>query len=154
MYNIANAEKKLLSTINATVSHEMRKPLNSIYSQNLKQTQINEKIKEILSIDFNKLSMDKLKSYLGQLREQSLQSIRIQSSSTKILNFLVNDMLDFAQLRNGKLRKDISQFDISEAIQEIVNLQLDKAKFSGIKLTLEMENFDQGYIVNSDMHRI
>ena len=98
--------------------------------------------------------MDKLKKYLGQLREQSLQSIRIQSSSTKILNFLVNDMLDFAQLRNGKLRKDISQFDIYEAIQEIVNLQLDKAKFSGIKLTLEMENFDQGYIVNSDMHRI
>ena len=98
--------------------------------------------------------MDKLKKYLGKLKEQSLQSIRIQSSSTKILNFLVNDMLDFAQLRNGKLRKDISQFDIYEAIQEIVNLQLDKAKFLGIKLTLEMENFDQGYIVNSDMHRI
>ena len=38
MYNIAKAEKKLLSTINATVSHEMRNPLNSIYSQNLKQT--------------------------------------------------------------------------------------------------------------------
>ena len=32
MYNITNAEKKLLSTINATVSHEMRNPLNSIYS--------------------------------------------------------------------------------------------------------------------------
>lgn len=32
MFNIANGEKKLLSLINATVSHEMRNPLNSIYS--------------------------------------------------------------------------------------------------------------------------
>lgn len=36
MYNIANGEKKLLALINATVSHEMRNPLNSIYTQNIK----------------------------------------------------------------------------------------------------------------------
>ena len=96
MCNIANAEKKLLSTINATVSHEMRNPLNSIYSQNLKQKQINEKITEVLNIDFSNLSMDKLKKYLNRLKEQSIESIKIQTSSTKILNFLVNDMLDFA----------------------------------------------------------
>ena len=29
-YNIATAEKKLLNLINATVSHEMRNPLNSM----------------------------------------------------------------------------------------------------------------------------
>jgi signal transduction histidine kinase len=34
LYNIANGEKKLLSLINATVSHEMRNPVNSIHSQN------------------------------------------------------------------------------------------------------------------------
>ena len=32
LFNRANAEKKLLALINATVSHEMRNPLNSIYS--------------------------------------------------------------------------------------------------------------------------
>ena len=32
MYNIVNGEKKLLSMINATVSHEMRNPLHSIHS--------------------------------------------------------------------------------------------------------------------------
>ena len=36
MYDIANGEKKLLALINATVSHEMRNPLNSIVSQNIK----------------------------------------------------------------------------------------------------------------------
>jgi len=40
--------------------------------------------------------MDKLKKQLTYYREQSEMSIKIQSSSTKILKFLVNDMLDFA----------------------------------------------------------
>jgi hypothetical protein len=35
LYNISKGEKKLLSLINATVSHEMRNPVNSIHSQNL-----------------------------------------------------------------------------------------------------------------------
>lgn len=50
-------------------------------------------------------------------------------------------MLDFAQLRSGKFRKDLFNFDIHEAIQEIVNLQKLKAEFCGINLTLEMHNF-------------
>lgn len=37
---------------------------------------------------------------------------------------------------------------------EIVNLQLHKAEFLGIKLTMEMENFDSSLLINSDMHRI
>ena len=33
MFNIAQGEKQLLSLINATVSHEMRNPINSISNQ-------------------------------------------------------------------------------------------------------------------------
>ena len=33
MYDIATGEKKFLQLINATVSHEMRNPINSIKSQ-------------------------------------------------------------------------------------------------------------------------
>jgi signal transduction histidine kinase len=32
LYDVVSAEKKLMSLINATVSHEMRNPVNSIYS--------------------------------------------------------------------------------------------------------------------------
>jgi signal transduction histidine kinase len=32
MYDLANGEKKLLALINATVSHEMRNPINSMQS--------------------------------------------------------------------------------------------------------------------------
>ena len=38
MYNVASGEKKLIELINATVSHEMRNPLNSIHAQLIKQT--------------------------------------------------------------------------------------------------------------------
>jgi signal transduction histidine kinase len=65
----------------------------------------------------------------------------IQNSSTKILTFLVNDMLDFAQLRSGKFRKDLFNFDVREAIAEIVNIQMLKAEFCGINLCFEMVGF-------------
>ena len=32
MYNVANGEKKLMALVNATVSHEMRNPINSLKS--------------------------------------------------------------------------------------------------------------------------
>lgn len=35
MYDFAQADKKLLSLMNATVSHEMRNPTNSIYCQSI-----------------------------------------------------------------------------------------------------------------------
>jgi signal transduction histidine kinase len=73
MYNIANGEKKLLALINATVSHEMRNPLNSIYSQNIKQIQINEKIQELIKdLENQKIKPKKLKKKLVRLQKESL----------------------------------------------------------------------------------
>jgi signal transduction histidine kinase len=57
------------------------------------------------------------------------------------LSFLVNDMLDFAQMRSGKFRKDLSTFDIRVAIEEIVNIQILKAEHIGLRLTSIMLNF-------------
>ena len=48
MIDVAKGEKKLMSVINATVSHEMRNPLNAIYSQNLKQKKLNEEMKILI----------------------------------------------------------------------------------------------------------
>ena len=47
-YYKAKGDKKLLTLINATVSHEMRNPLNSIQSQMIKQKHINKKITQII----------------------------------------------------------------------------------------------------------
>lgn len=62
-------------------------------------------------------------------------------SSSKILCFLVNDILDFSQLRSGKFRKDIANFNIKEAVEEIVQIQREKAEFCGINLSFTLENF-------------
>jgi len=48
-------------------------------------------------------------------------------SSTKLLNYLVNDILDFAQIKSGKFRKDCTNFDLKEAIEEILMVQQYKA---------------------------
>lgn len=96
-----------------------------------------------------------MRSILQEVHNEQSESLKIQTSSTKILNFLVNDMLDFAQLRSGKFRRDLSSFNIKEAIQEIVNVQLLKAEFQGIKLSFVMANFDMNdLVICSDMLRI
>lgn len=51
---------------------------------------------------------------------ESEETVKVQSSSAKILCFLVNDILDYAQLKQGKFRKDCTSFDINEAIDEVI----------------------------------
>lgn len=45
---MAMGEKRLLSLINATVSHEMRNPINSIHSQLLEMENINQRLQDII----------------------------------------------------------------------------------------------------------
>ena len=52
-----------------------------------------------------------------------------------MMSFLVDDLLDFAQLNAGKFRKVIKAFDLKESIKEVINIQLDKASMAGIKLS-------------------
>lgn len=40
----------------------------------------------------------------------------VEMSSQKILNFLINDVLDMSQIKNDKFRKNIQPFDFEEAL--------------------------------------
>jgi signal transduction histidine kinase len=51
---------------------------------------------------------------------ESKLSLRVQNSSTKILRFLVNDILDFSQIKGGKFRQNLTNFDVREAVEEIM----------------------------------
>ena len=66
MYDIANGEKKLLSLINATVSHEMRNPINSMQSQLILQRLLNEKINDLIQ-NRNISSIDEFKEKLKSI---------------------------------------------------------------------------------------
>ena len=51
-----------------------------------------------------------------------------------MMGFLVDDLLDYAQLKNGKFRKVIKKFDLREAIEEVILIGSEKAKMLGITL--------------------
>ena len=103
----------------------MRNPSNSIRCQNLLQKQLNEKINELIN---SNIGGRKLKSKLRKILRQYVETVRIQMSSERILNFLVNDILDFAQMRSGKFRKSIQTFNIVESVEEIVDILKFKAQ--------------------------
>ena len=44
-----------------------------------------------------------------------------------MLNFLVADILDFAQIKQGKFRKNKQFFNLKDNIQEVINVQQFKA---------------------------
>ena len=52
----------------------------------------------------------------------------VQLSAVKILNFLVNDMLDYAQLSAGQFRKANNFFNLPKSINEIVSVMTFKAQ--------------------------
>ena len=50
------------------------------------------------------------------------------------MSFVVDDLLDFAQLNNNKFRKNIQEFDLKACIREVVKIQKEKAIMVGINL--------------------
>ena len=80
MFNLAMGEKKLLSLINATVSHEMRNPISSIKSQCLQLKMLINKIKELLS-NTKITSIKKLKKKLRKIIVELEDSLSILMSS-------------------------------------------------------------------------
>ena len=49
LYNKSVIQNQFLSIINATVSHEMRNPLNSILAENAQKEELLNQLKELLS---------------------------------------------------------------------------------------------------------
>ena len=110
MRNEEKSHNELLKTINATVNHELRNPLNSIAACNFQQDQIYQKIELLLEnddIDFK----DKQKQ-LFEMLEELKKDNEVQKSSTKLTQFLIQDLLDYSQINQNKFRENIQQFDL------------------------------------------
>ena len=48
--------------------------------------------------------------------------------------FLVQDFLDYAQIKSGKFRKNISKFNIRTAVERVISMQKKKALDTKIRL--------------------
>ena len=63
--------------------------------------------------------------------------LKILKYSSKMLKFFVQDMLDFEHIRAEKLKKDISVFNLRDAIDE-VNIMLEYiSKNNGVIVKIE-----------------
>ena len=118
----------------------MRNPINSILCQNMKQAELATQLRTItenLSVE----NLEQSKKELIELSEQLEASNEIQFASSKMLNYFVNDMLTLAQIREGKFRKECSNFDIRVAIKEIMLIQKQKAQSLNINFTCKFVGF-------------
>ena len=43
-------------------------------------------------------------------------------SSAKIIQFLVQDLLDYSQINQNKFRQNIKQFDLQRSIEEVMSI--------------------------------
>jgi signal transduction histidine kinase len=93
----------------------------------MSQQALNEKINELLE-DPRIKSLKQLKRKLRRLLTQVYETNDVRMKSTKILNYLVNDILDFAQMKSGKFRKQNQYNDFTETIDQIFNIQQYKAE--------------------------
>jgi signal transduction histidine kinase len=90
-YEKLKLENHFYEMLTATVSHDMRTPINA---------------------------MTGLLSNIGRFiqDERGLKLLKIVENSSKMLLFLVNDLLDFTQIKNGKFRKNEAPTDIRGVI--------------------------------------
>lgn len=116
--------------INACVSHELRNPLNSIISQNVEKQFLYQELRDnIENLKINKYQRMRLDALLDQLD----RGLKVQDSSANIMSFLVQDLLDHAQIRAGKFRKNIKSFDIRETVEKVMCIQRKLANQLKIK---------------------
>ena len=116
----------------ATISHNLRTPLNSIYG-------------------CLKLTADEI-----QNNSNCTEYISTAQSSCKTLLSLINDILDFSQISSHTLKLNFKEFFISKTIHEIlenINIQIKKKKlkflcsfceeFERIKIKADPNRFQQ-----------
>jgi len=86
-------------------------------------------------------SLADFKSRLARLQKQLAYSNRIHFCSSKFVTFEINDMLDYSQLKQGKFRKNVTIFNLREAVQEIYAVHQYKADRLGIKIKVKFDGF-------------
>ena len=73
--------------------------------------------------------------------------LKVQDSSAKIMSFLVQDFLDYAQIKSGNFRTNIRPFDAREMIEKVICIQREKAEDSGLDLKSIFVNLKEDDVI-------
>ena len=69
-----------------------------------------------------------LKQALSEQLDKLDKSLEVQDASAQMMIFLVQDLLDYAQIKSGKFRTNISKFNICQTIQKVISIQKEQAQ--------------------------
>ena len=141
----------LLNIINATVSHELRNPLNSIVAQNLEKRKFYQDLRKISG----QMGWSPVKNQLETIISKLEDGLFVQESSSNLMIFIIQDLLDYAQLKAGKFRKNLSQFDVRDAVEQIMQIQMKKALDQKINFHVLYDDIDEDeFMVVTDKQRM
>jgi len=59
------------------------------------------------------------------------------------MTYIVQDMLDYAQIKSDNFRKVSQQFDIRQSIEKVMTIQRRKAQDSNLEFTAEFVNINE-----------
>ena len=150
-HNKEKAQNELLTLINATVSHELRNPLNSITAINIQKEMLYQQLEDI--INDHTLTHKQISSKLKPILIKMRQGKNIQQTSTKLIQFLVQDLLDYAQINQNKFRINVKEFNLINSINEIISIQSMKAEDKNIILKADFDLLGKS-VINHDELRI
>jgi signal transduction histidine kinase len=111
-YEKLKLENHFYEMLTATVSHDMRTPLNAISGL-----------------------LQSVRSFITD--ERGLRLLSIVENSSKILLFLVNDLLDFSQIRNEKFKKNEGEVNIKNSVQTALDIIKLAIYEKGLSLVFE-----------------
>jgi signal transduction histidine kinase len=101
----------------ANMSHELRTPLNAV-------------------IGFSEVLQDQL---FGDLNDKQAEYVADIHSSGRHLLALINDILDLSKIEAGRMELQVSNFALSEVLQNSTALSRERANRLGVSLALEVE---------------
>lgn len=55
--------------------------------------------------------------------EKLEEGLKVQEASANFMLYIVQDLLDYAQIKSGKFRRNISQFNVREAVDKVMCIQ-------------------------------
>ena len=113
----ASAMDKLKSDFFSMVSHELKSPLSSLLMQ--------------ISVVLDGLA--------GELTPKQSDLLGKAKEKTKGMITLVNDILDYRRIQEGKSIQKIESLDFAEILQRTIELMHLSAEEKGLRLTCEIE---------------
>jgi signal transduction histidine kinase/CheY-like chemotaxis protein len=114
----AEQVKKLKQELLTVISHEVRTPMNGIMGMSLllSDTSLTKEQQE----------------YVGTIRSCS------EGLLTTVNNLLVNDILDFSKLQQQGKQLEYKDFDLRDAVEEVLEMFGEKAGTAGIDLVYDI----------------